>query len=157
MLNSKIKSSEGVAVKAYLRPLKLGILLSVIGELIIFLIWGVYLYPQGDILYKFLWTVVFCGVGMGSAIGVSIVLIVVPKFSGYTAIILTTLISLILLGLLCNLLCFRLDISFDFFGGRKTPHLFLWNGVVMSVIGGLSIGWLCFTDVGNNILEKFKM
>lgn len=143
--------------KDYLRPLKLSILFSVFGELLIFLIWGVFLYPEGDLLHKFIWTVVFCGFGMGSAIGALIVLLIVGKMRGFLAILFSMLLSMILLGILCNFLCHSLDMHFGYFGGEDTPALFLFSGFVSSALGGGLVGWLCFTDRGNEVLDKCKM
>ena len=53
----------------YLRPLWLGILFAVAGELIVFLVFGLLLNGPGSWQTKLLWTVGFCGIGMGSAFG----------------------------------------------------------------------------------------
>lgn len=146
-----------VTVKDYLRPLKLGILFSVLGESLIFLIWGVILYPEGSLLNKFIWTVVICGFGMGSAIGVLIDLFIVGKMRGFFAIFLSMLFSMMLLGMVCNFLCYFLDMHFGYFGGKDTPALFLLNGFFSSALGGILIGWLCFTYSGNEILDKLNI
>lgn len=144
-----------LTVKDYLRPLKLGIFFSILGEGAIFLIWGVYLYPEGNLFHKFLWTIVFCGLGMGAAIGAFIDFFIMGKLKGNAAIIATIFLSLLLLGLLCNFLCFNLDMHFNFFGGQNSPTLFIWNGIGMSILGGLLIGMLLFTKKGNGLLDKY--
>lgn len=143
--------------KQYLRPLQLSILFAVLGELIILIVWGVILYPEGSLLQKFLWTIVFCGLGMGSSIGALIDLFIVGKFKGFSAVVLTTLISVIFLGVLCNVLCYRLDMHFDYFGGKDTPTLFLVNGIFLSAGGGALVGWLCFSHRGRLVLEKLNL
>ena len=150
-----MNTKYNVTVNDYLRPLKLAIIFSVLGEAAILLIWGVILYPEGSLLHKFLWTIVFCGIGMGAAAGVFIDFLVVGKLNGLPAIIATAFISFVLLGLFCNFLCFNLDMHFDFFGGHNTPNSFIWNGIVMATLGGIFVGWLCFTDKGNKILNKY--
>ncbi len=128
----------------YLKPLRLSILLSVIGEASIFLIWGTYLYPEGNIWYKFLWTLVFCGVGMGSVIRVVIDLFIVDKLDGLKAIIASAATAFLILGVFCNLLCFKLDLHFNLFGAQEASNLFIINGMLMSLLGGLLLGFMCF-------------
>jgi cytosine/uracil/thiamine/allantoin permease len=111
-------------------------------------------YPEGNLLHKFLWTIVFCGFGMGAGGGALIVLLVSGRLWGRSAIIASAFISFVLLGLFCNFLCFNLDMHFNFFGAHDTPALFVWNGIIMSILGGTLIGWLCFTKKGNAILER---
>lgn len=128
---------------------------TVLGEFIIFLVWGLWLYPGGDIVNKFLWTVVFCGFGMGSAIAVLLILLIADRLTGWRAAWATSGISLAILGVLCNWLCFRLDSHyFHYFGGAESPTLFIANGIVMSTIGGLLIGWLLFVPKGQQLLVK---
>ncbi len=144
---------QGVT-KQYKRPLIVGLFLATFGELMIFLIFGVLLYPEGNLMSKFLWTVLFCGVGMGSALGTIIDLAVVGRLNGKAAIIACTVISIAILGFGCNFLCFNLDQHFHYFGGQDSPRLFIINGIVMSAIGGALGGWLLFTDSGSRILDK---
>tara|TARA_R110001592_G_scaffold64751_10_gene198926 strand:+ start:1200 stop:1661 length:462 start_codon:yes stop_codon:yes gene_type:complete len=141
--------------KQLLRPIKLGILFSVLGEAVIFLVWGVFLYPEGNIIHKFLWTIVLCGLGMGATVGSVISWWVEGKYWGQPAIVACGLISFVILGLFCNLLCFQLDMNFIYFGGAGAPVLFIANGMVASAFGGALIGWLNFTYRGIKILEKY--
>lgn len=140
--------------KQLLRPVKLGILFSVLGEAVIFIVWGLWLYPEGNIVQKFLWTIVFCGVGMGATIGVFISSIVESRYWGRQAIIACIIISFLILGLFCNVLCFQLDMHFNYFGSSSTPNLFIINGIVMSIFGGALLGWLNFSYRGIKLLER---
>jgi|TARA_B100000749_G_scaffold280077_2_gene274661 hypothetical protein len=140
--------------KQFQRPLLVGLALAIFGELMIFLIFGVLLYPEGNILSKFLWTVLFCGIGMGSALGVFISLLVVGRLAGKAAILACTIISTITLGFGCNLLCFNLDQHFHYFGGQQSPQFFIINGIIMAVIGGVLSGWLLFTPSGSKLLSR---
>ena len=138
------------------RALWLSIALSMLGELTILLVWGIFLYPAGDLATKFLWTVVVCGLGMGSTIGALLVLLVVGRLWGAAAIAASTVLSTLVLGVGCNLLCFQLDTHFfHSFGGAENSGLFLWNGVFMAAVGGAITGWLVFTDSGARILTRF--
>lgn len=147
-------NSKSDSRKEYLRPIKLAIFFSVLAEAIIFVVWGLILYPEGNLLHKFLWTIVFCGLGMGATTGAFISLFVVGRWNGVKAILATAAISTVLLGFLCNLLCYKLDMHFDYFGGPETPELFIWNGLVMAFIAGALVGYLLFTNAGKNILDK---
>ena len=55
--------------RSFARPLKLAILFSVLGEAVILVVWGFYLFPEGSWFNKFMWTIVYCGLGMGGAFG----------------------------------------------------------------------------------------
>lgn len=132
----------------YLRPIKLSIFFAVLGEAALFVVFGLILYPEGNIVNKLLWTVVFCGLGMGGAGGAMIVIFVVDRITGMKAILSTTLISVIMVGVACNYLCLTLDQTFRYFGGAENSALFISSSVIMSALGGAVIGWLCFTDRG---------
>lgn len=126
---------------------------TVLGELVIFLVWGLWLFPGGELLPKFIWTVVVCGIGMGSVIAVLLLLFVVDRLGGWTAVAVTTALTVSVLGLLCNWLCYTLDTHFfHFFGGAENPTLFIVNGIVMAAVGGLAIGWLLFIPGGQRLL-----
>lgn len=135
--------------RRYLRPLRLAILFSVLGESTIFVVWGLLLYPEGNVPKKFLWTIVFCGLGMGGALGSLVALLVVDRLSGWRAVAATVSLSTPVLGVGCNLLCLELDQHFLYFGGAENSPLFIWDGVVMSAVGGAALGWLCFTEAGS--------
>ena len=137
------------------RLMGLSIALSVLGETVIFLVWGVLLFREGDLVAKFLWTVVFCGFGMGSALGAALIALPIERLWGWQAVLTTALLSTTLLGVACNWLCFRLDAEyFHYFGGAENPILFLLNGVFMAFLGGGVIGFLAFTSPGSVVLGR---
>lgn len=136
------------ARERYLRPIKLGIALSVLGESVIFVVWGLVLYPEGSVVNKLLWTVLFCGVGMGSAVGATVSLLVVDRLEGWKAVAATTAASVLMLGVACDLLCLQLDRHFLYFGGTEDMGLFLGGGLAMSTVGGVIVGWACFLPSG---------
>jgi hypothetical protein len=70
---------------------------------------------------------------------------------------LTTVFSLVLLGIACNLLCFNLDRHFQYFGGATYPVAFLVPGLVLSALGGAIMGQLLFTQRGNDALAKIDL
>ena len=141
----------------YLRPIKLSILLSVTGELYLLIYYGLIQYPEGSIVLKFLWTVVFCGLGMGSTLGAFVNLLLVDKLAGYKAILATMLLSFLVLGVACNLLCLNLDQHFHFFGGHENPRNFLVSGIILAPVGGLILGLALFTRQGQQAVTKFGL
>jgi hypothetical protein len=138
----------------YLRPLYVAVALSVLGEASLFVTHGIILYPAGTLLYKLLWTFVFCGIGMGATIGAFLDLFVVGRLSGGKAILASTAFTAVAIGGVCNLLCLSLDRRFHYFGGDADPALFFTNGLVLATLGGAVIGWLLFTVRGNRLLER---
>ncbi len=134
----------------YARALKLTLLFSILGEAVIFLVWGLYLFPDGSWFNKFMWTIVYCGLGMGGAFGAVLVLGFFGRVDGLLAVVLSALVATLMLGLICNILCLRLDMIFNYFGARGSGGLFLSNGLVMSAAGGAILGWLIFTERGRN-------
>ena len=155
--NTKMEKTLEVTAEDVLRPLKLSILLSILAEAVILVVWGMVLYPEGNLLHKFLWASVFCGLGMGAAIGAIIALVVVGRWTGIFAVIFCAELSALVLGLFCNYLCYSLDMHFNHFGGNETPLLFFISGIVMATIGGAIVGWFCFTEKGKRILSKYKL
>ncbi len=137
----------------YLRPLYVSLILSVFAELILFLYFGVLINDEGNMLNKFLWSVIFCGIGMGSVFGIAILVFVLDRMTGWFAISMTTALAIIFFGV-CNFICFRLDQKFNYFGGINNPELFLFTGWLLSILGGLLIGTLLFTDTGNRLLNR---
>ena len=134
--------------RSFARPLKLAILFSVLGEAVILLVWGFYLFPEGSWFNKFMWTIVYCGLGMGGAFGSVVALGLLDRVDGWPTVVLSALLSTVMLGLFCNTLCLRLDMTFGYFGAQGAGLLFMANGIAMSAIGGAVLGWMTFTDTG---------
>jgi hypothetical protein len=125
-----------------------------IGEIFLLILYGLILFPDGSILYKVLWTLVFCGIGMGATLGAFVNILIIDRFDGIKAICLTTTLSFIVIGFACNLLCLNLDRHFHYFGGASNPHLFSFGSIIGSIVGGLVVGGLLFTETGNEYLKK---
>lgn len=146
------------AGKRYRRPLIAAIGSTVLAELLIFVIWGLLLYPGGDLGTMLMWTVGFCGVGMGAVVGSLLVLFVVDRLSGAAAILATSAIYTLVPGVACNLLCYQLDTNyFQYFGGGDTPWLFLGSGLLNSSLGGAAVGWGLFTKRGRQVLASLGL
>ena len=142
--------------KEYKRPIIVAILLSLIGELGLFIIFGMLVFPEGNLLSKFIWTGFYCSIGMGAATGALVTLVVVDRFKGSNAVI-AGAITAFLAWLACDWLCLTIDQNYNFFGGRESPGLFFWNGVVMALLGSLLLSWLVFTLKGQKLLAKLGL
>jgi hypothetical protein len=143
--------------KIFNRSVIVSIGFTVLGELLLLVTHGFILFPAGLILYKALWALVFCGIGMGATLGAFINLIVTGRYFGIKAVIFTTVLSLIILGMLCGLLCFNLDLTFQYFGANTNPTLFLLNGIIGSIVAGIGIGGLLFSKAGNTALVRLRL
>ena len=140
--------------KMYTRPLIVSLAVCIFGELFLFIIYGIVLFPQGNLLYKALWTVI-CGIGMGAMVGVFVNLFIIDKYIGIKAITLTILLTLVTLGIICNRLCFELDLHFHYFGAETNPLLFFMGSIAGSIVAGLVIALLLFSEKGDIILHRF--
>lgn len=141
--------------RPWLRPLWLSIGASMAGEFVIWVVFGLVLFPEGDPFTKLVWTVVFCGLGMGAVVGGMVSLFVVGRLDGAKAVAATTVLALLVLGVGCDVLCLNLDAHyFHYFGGEEDPVFFLMNGLLMSALGGLAIGSLVFTERGRRWLDR---
>jgi hypothetical protein len=139
----------------YTRPIIVSLGVCIFGEFLLFIIYGILLFPQGNLLYKFLWTVVFCGIGMGATVGAFVNLFIIDRYIGIKAIIFTILLTLATLGIICSLLCLRLDLHFHYFGAETNPILFSIGSKAGSVVAGLIIALLLFSEKGDIILHRF--
>ncbi len=140
--------------KMFLRPVIVSLGFSVIGEFLLLIIYGILLFPGGNMVYKVLWTLFFCGIGMGTTLGAFINLFVIGRYSGRQAILITILLTFLVMGVACDLLCLNLDRHFHYFGAEANPLLFSLGAILGSVIAGAGIGGLLFSRTGNSILAK---
>jgi len=143
--------------KHFIRPIVVSLIFTTIAELFLLLYYGIYLSDEGSILDKIIWTLGFCGVGMGLSLGGLINLFIVGRFNQKTRIILTTICTTLTLGIACNWLCMNLDRHFRFFGGADDPLLHFLPSFIGSIIGGWLLGWLLFTTKGNLILNNIGL
>ncbi len=148
------RANELEVAKRYLRPLKLALLMSVGAEAGLFVVFGLILYPEGSVIHKLLWTVVFCGLGMGGALGASICLLVVDRLQGWAAVVACAALSMLLIGFACDYLCLSLDKHFHYFGGADNAGLFIGVSVALAGLGGALGGALLFTPKGQEWLAR---
>ena len=140
--------------QTYLRPIIVAISLSVVAEFGLLVLFGMVLFPEGSLFHKFLWTIVFCGLGMGSVLGAAISLFIVDKLKGKAAILSCVALSFVTLGIFCDQLCLALDRHFQYFGGASHGWVFSTTSWILSSLGGALAGWLLFTEAGSKLLSK---
>jgi hypothetical protein len=148
-------SSNDLARRLYLRPIALAIALSLIGELGIWIVWGVILFPHGDPLAKLTWLAI-CGLGMGSVIGALTVLFVVGRLAGLRGGLAAGCLAFAVF-VACDVLCWRLDHHYNFWGTEQNPALFLVNGVVCGGVAAILYGWLLFSTRGGELTDRLRL
>ena len=139
----------------YQRPIIVATIFTLLGELFLLLFYGVYLSDEGSLILKIIWTLGFCGIGMGFTLGAAIDLFLVNRVSYKTGIWATTLFSAI--GIACNWLCTNLDRHFGYFGGAENLALHIVPSFVAAVVGGWLTGWQLFSAKGNSLLESMRL
>lgn len=105
----QLEAERLAARRRYLRPIVVATAFSWVAELWLLLFYGVYLSDEGSLLYKIIWTLGFCGLGMGLALGALIDVLLVDRVSPRRAVWSTAALSFATLGVACNLLCMFLD------------------------------------------------
>ncbi|MBT8145663.1 MAG: hypothetical protein KJN90_02355 [Gammaproteobacteria bacterium] len=138
----------------YTRPIIVATTFTLFGELALLLYYGVYLIDEGSLLLKIVWTLGFCGLGMGMSLGAVIDLLLVNRVSVKTGIWMTALLSTLGLGLACNWLCLNLDKHFRFFGGAENVYLHFVPSFIGAAIGGWIVGWFLFSSNGRQLLDR---
>ena len=139
----------------FTRPLILATIFTWFAVLILLIYYGIYLSDEGSLLNKIIWTLGFCGIGMGLSLGGLIDLFLVGRVSEKVGIWLTTVFTTLTLGIACNWLCMNLDWHFKYFGGAENPYFHFLPSFVASIIGGWLLGWLLFSSKGRSILDRF--
>lgn len=138
--------------KDYLRPTIVAMALSAIGEATYFVLWGLVLFPGGNVLAKFTWTAT-CVVAMGAVIGVGVAAFVMERLDGKAAALGTAFVYAAVLSA-CTLICAHLDRQFDYFGGASQPTLFLAAGLIPAVLSSALYAWLLYSGLGRTILQR---
>ena len=137
----------------YLRPMKLFIASSIGGEFLFLLISICFFSGFKDIFYKIIWTLFFCGIGMGSTMGTLINIFITDQYFNCKAIFGSLILGLLVFGT-CNVLCFRLDHHYDYYGAINYPVFFLSKGFLAGILGSLINGYLLFNPNGQKLLIK---
>jgi hypothetical protein len=118
------------------------VLLTVLAELFYLTVWGMWLFPEGSLTGKVIWTLT-CGLSMGAVIGAA-TLVWVEHWHGGNAALWRAALIVAAVGSYCAFLCSRIDARFGYFGGDENTGLFIAAGVLPALAGGLLYGWLLY-------------
>ena len=156
MTSSTFSAEDGDSIRRqYLRPIYLAIGLSLLGELGIWFVWGLLLFPGGSAPLKLIWLFV-CGLGMGAVIGSLTSLLVVGRLGATSAFLASAAIAFAVY-VACDILCFRLDQHYNFWGTRESPTLFLVNGIAMGLAAAVLYASLLFSHRGRSLLQRLHL
>ncbi|GMF69806.1 hypothetical protein BDV35DRAFT_376703 [Aspergillus flavus] len=108
-----------------------------------------------DLLYKVMWTFVFCPLGMGGTMGDLINSFIVDHYYEKKAAHFTGILTL-LVPSTCQYLCYNLDRHLGWFGASDHPIWFHWRYPALWVIGYMN-GLLLFTDEEQARLARMKL
>ncbi|GAW13381.1 hypothetical protein EKO27_g9216 [Xylaria grammica] len=106
-----------------------------------------------DLFPRFMWTIFFCPLGMGGAMGGLVNHFVVDKHYGSKAAHFLGILSVLVLGA-CNILCYNLDLVFGWFGAANHYWWWHWRYIMMYGMGWVN-GKLMFTDEGQERLAAW--
>ncbi|OHE96011.1 hypothetical protein CORC01_08704 [Colletotrichum orchidophilum] len=134
----------------YLRPFLLFWLNSLIFEVAMLIVSIVAFSGWRDMFPKFMWTIVFCPLGMGGAMGGLINAFIVDRIYGMRAVHFVAILSVLVLGA-CNILCYNLDLMLGWFGAQS--HFWWWHWRYLGAwFVGYVNGKMMFTDEGQESL-----
>jgi hypothetical protein len=139
----------------YIRPLALAAVFTVPGQAMMFVFWGIVLYPDGDMAAKLLWTAA-SGVGMAVAIGLMVGFIVGGRYEGAIAGVISSFCYATVL-IAAILISYKIDVALDMFGVRRDPKLFVLTGVVPTLLTTPLYGWLLHSDFGKSLLARIGL
>jgi hypothetical protein len=140
---------------SYIRPLALAAVFTVPGAAILFVYWGMVLYPDGDIVAKLLWAAA-SGIGMAVAIGLMVGFIVGGRYEGAIAGVISSFCYATVL-VAAVLISYEVDVVLDLFGIRRDPMRFVLTGVVPTFLTAPLYGWLLHGKVGKALLARIGM
>ncbi|MCC8382398.1 hypothetical protein GPY51_12625 [Photorhabdus laumondii subsp. laumondii] len=145
--------------KRAIRTIKLFISLGFIAESG-FLLMGLILFPDnGPLVWRLVWALGLCGIGMGAAVG-GLTYLVSARFTpGSTGAYIMTAVSSTLLFSVCQTLCWGLDhnVGLNYWGSIEMPLLFLIKGYTAALIAGILGSFLLNSVTGARFLARLKV
>lgn len=137
----------------FIRPITLAMTFTIFGETLIFLLWGLYLFPGGVLWHKAVWTSV-CGIAMGATIGSLVNLMVTGRLEQVRAAEVSSLLYFVVLAI-CTFLCFQIDLATgSHFGAQETPALFILGGLIPAFVTSFVYAWLLHSTDGTALLSR---
>ena len=137
------------------RPVALAVTMTALAEAFYFVVWGLYLFPEGSILGKLVWTLT-CGIAMGSVIGSATIMLVVGRLEGAAALV-SSALTFFVVASTCAVLCSSIDARFGYFGGAENAELFVLAGVIPGAFGAIVYALLLFSAPGRGILQRMGL
>ncbi|KAI5926221.1 hypothetical protein F4810DRAFT_656009 [Camillea tinctor] len=134
----------------YLRPFFLFWLGSFIFEVSVMIFSILAFSGLRDLFPRLAWTLFFCPLGMGGAMGGLINVFIVDTIYGARAVHFCAILSVLVLGA-CNILCYNLDLVFGWFGAVDHFWWWHWRYLLIYVVGWMN-GKLLFTNEGQEKL-----
>lgn len=136
----------------YIRPFLLFWLSSLIFEVTMLTTGIIFFSGFRDMFPKIMWTLFFCPLGMGGAMGGLVNAFAVDRLYGTRAVHFCAILSTLVLGA-CNILCYNLDLVFGWFGAEHHFWWWHWRYVMIYFVGYFN-GKLMFTDKGQEMMSK---
>lgn len=137
----------------FTRPIVVAVMLTLSGEILIFLLWSVVFFPSGVLLHKAAWAGT-CGIAMGATIGALVNVVVTGRMDGRRAMLWNGSLYFIVLAL-CTFLCFRIDMATGgHFGAREAPLLFIAGGLVPALGSSPVYSWLLVSKTVAKFLSR---
>ncbi len=132
----------GITKSRVTQVLGIAVGMTLLAEVIYFILWGLVLFPGGSVFNKVVWTFT-CGIGMGAVIGALVLVFVEGTASGRPAIFKAAL-TMFGVGAYCTVLCSGIDASVNYFGGAENTALFVTGSIIPAALGGLFFGWVLY-------------
>ena len=120
--------------------------MTFLAEIFYLVVWGIVLFPAGNLAGKVVWTVT-CGIAMGLVIGGLTLLWIEGRYTGRAAAARAAVVFF-LVSAYCSWLCSRIDSVFSYFGGEEKGMLFIASGVIPAIFGASLYGWLLYERPG---------
>ncbi|MDH3239907.1 MAG: hypothetical protein OEO83_04495 [Alphaproteobacteria bacterium] len=138
---------------AFVRPIVAAITLIALGEVVIFLTWGLLLYPGQNLWILGAWAAI-CSVSLGAIIGALVDIFVTGRRAASAAFVWTAAIWFAVLAS-CTYLCFRIDLAAGGrFGAADAPTLFISAGFIPAFLASFLYAWLVTTPKGQGLLSR---
>ncbi|WP_432087912.1 hypothetical protein [Streptomyces sp. bgisy095] len=139
--------------------IKVFVLTGFVGEAS-FLVLGLVLFPNhGPLLWRLVWTLGLCGIGMGAAVGALTFLATSALTPGSRSAFVATAAAGAALFAVCQTLCWSLDhnVGLNYWGSQDMPVLFLAKGYAGAVAGGLLGSFHLNSAMGAAMMSRLKV
>lgn len=138
--------------RVYIRSFAAAAVFTVPSEAMVYVLWGMVLYPDGNIVAKLIWTAVDAVV-MALAIGLMVGFIVGQRYEGAVAAVISSFCYAIVLfgGILIG---YEIEMEMDLFGVQHDTELFVLTSIVPALLTAPLYGWLLHSKAGKALLVR---